>query len=183
MLRRLVVCLVGMPGAGKSTIAEGLKARGYLVVNMGDAVRAEAARRGLEPTGDNLGRIMLELRERDGPAAVACLVRPLVRGAAPGTVIIDGIRSGHEVEALRECGTIKLLAVHASSDTRFAFLKGRRRADDPQDIRQLRERDRRELGVGISDPIALADESISNNHAGKDALVGEALRIIRGWAP
>ena len=31
-----------MPGAGKSTIAEGLKLKGYDIVNMGNAVRAEA---------------------------------------------------------------------------------------------------------------------------------------------
>ena len=50
---RLIVCLTGMPGAGKSTIAGGLRERGgHTLVNMGDAVRAEAARRGLEPTSD-----------------------------------------------------------------------------------------------------------------------------------
>ena len=86
-----------MPGAGKSTIAEGLRARGCTVVNMGDAVRAEAERRNIEPTGDNLGRIMLELRERDGPGAVAHLIKPLVSGVRGGTVVIDGIRSDKEV--------------------------------------------------------------------------------------
>ncbi len=31
-----------MPGAGKSTIANGLKSKGFEIINMGDAVRAEA---------------------------------------------------------------------------------------------------------------------------------------------
>ena len=170
-----------MPGAGKSTIAEGLRARGCTVVNMGDAVRAEAERRNIEPTGDNLGRIMLELRERDGPGAVAHLIKPLVSDVRGGTVVIDGIRSDKEVGVLRDCGPLKLLAVHASSGTRFGFLKRRRRSDDPDNPEKLHERDRRELGVGISDPIALADESISNNNLSKDELVETAFRIIRGW--
>ena len=170
-----------MPGAGKSTIAEGLRARGYAVVNMGDAVRAEAERRNIEPTGGNLGRIMLELRERDGPGAVAHLIKPMVNNVGSGTAVIDGIRSDREVEVLRDCGPLKLLAVHASSGTRFGFLKRRRRSDDPDSPEKLHERDRRELGVGISDPIALADESISNNNLSKDELVETALRIIRGW--
>ncbi|MBM2820227.1 MAG: dephospho-CoA kinase, CoaE [Nitrosarchaeum sp.] len=45
-----------MPGAGKSTIADGLKSKGYDIINMGNAVRAEAKNRNLEPTGHNLGK-------------------------------------------------------------------------------------------------------------------------------
>ena len=37
-----------MPGAGKSTIAEGLKLKGYDIINMGNAVREEAKKRNLE---------------------------------------------------------------------------------------------------------------------------------------
>ena len=148
---------------------------------MGDAVRAEAERRSIKPTADNLGKIMLELRERDGPGAVAHLIKPLVSDVESGMVVIDGIRSDREVEVLRDCGAPKLLAVHASSGTRFGFLKRRRRSDDPDSPEKLHERDRRELGVGISDPIALADESISNNNLSKDELVETALRVIRGW--
>lgn len=180
-MSRLVVCLVGMPGAGKSTIADGLKGQGYFVANMGDAVRAEAKRRNIEPTGPNLGRIMLELRERDGPGAVAKLVKPLVDAAPGDTVIVDGIRSHDEIGILRECGEVRILAVHAASYTRFGYLKGRGRSDDPDDRHALEERDQRELGVGISDPIALADESISNNSQSIKELVDSARNIIRVW--
>ena len=53
-----------MPGAGKSTIADGLKLKGYDIVNMGNAVREEAKKRNLEPSRSNLGKLMLELREK-----------------------------------------------------------------------------------------------------------------------
>ncbi|MEK6944050.1 MAG: AAA family ATPase, partial [Thermoproteota archaeon] len=56
-MSKLIVCLTGMPGAGKSTIANGLKSKGFDVINMGDAVRAEAKKRNLEPTGGNLGKL------------------------------------------------------------------------------------------------------------------------------
>ena len=91
---------------------------------------------------------------------------------------------------LRDCGPLKLLAVHASSGTRFGFLKRRRRSDDPDNPEKLHERDRRELGVGISDPIALADESISNNNLSKDELGRDGVpdntglgRVSRPTAP
>ena len=43
-----------MPGAGKSTIAEGLIPKGYEIINMGNAVREEATKRNLEPSRENL---------------------------------------------------------------------------------------------------------------------------------
>jgi len=66
-LAKLIVCLTGMPGSGKSTVVSALKAKGIETLNLGDGVRAEAKRRNLEPTGDNLGKLMLELREKNGP--------------------------------------------------------------------------------------------------------------------
>ena len=59
-----------MPGAGKTTIAEALQSKGFEKITMGDAVRAEAARRKIEPNGANLGKLMLELREKSGRAHV-----------------------------------------------------------------------------------------------------------------
>ena len=56
---KLVVCLTGMPGAGKSTIVSQLKEQGYQTFILGDGVRDEAKRQNLEPTGENLGKIML----------------------------------------------------------------------------------------------------------------------------
>ena len=63
-----------MPGSGKSTVVSALKARGIKTLNLGDGVRAEAKRRNLEPTGDSLGKLMLELREKNGPGAIANLL-------------------------------------------------------------------------------------------------------------
>ena len=169
-----------MPGAGKSTIAEGLQKRGYSVFNMGDAIRAEAKRLRLKPTKDNLARIMLELREKHGPGVVAQLIKQKVINSS-GTIIIDGIRSNYEVEVLRKCGRLKMLAVHASTKTRFALIHKRKRTDDPNTKEEFQERDQRELNVGISDSIALADESISNNNIDIDGLIRTAEHIIRSW--
>lgn len=181
---RLIVCLTGMPGAGKSTIAEGLRRLGgHTVVNMGDAVRTEAARRGLEPTAPNLGALMVDLRRRGGPGAVALLVGPGIRAAPPDhTVVVDGVRSNDEIEHFRTLGRVCILSVHASADTRFGFLGRRGRSDDPHDRKKFDERDSRELGIGISGSIAMADESISNNDGGPGRLVGRAASIIARWA-
>ena len=170
-----------MPGAGKSTIANGLKAKNFNIINMGDAVRDEAKKRNLAPTGENLGKLMLELRKNNGPGAVAELIEDKIKNSESDIIVIDGIRSNEEIQVLRENGTVKLLSIHASTDTRYDFLSNRGRSDDPKSRNNFNERDSREIGVGISTPIALADESISNNNLTIDELIETAYTIITGW--
>ena len=171
-----------MPGAGKSTIADGLKLRGYKIINMGNAVRAEAKKRNLEPNGENLGKIMLELREQNGPSAVAQLIEPEINESSSNIIVIDGIRSNDEIQFLKKIGIVKILSIHASTDTRFDHLTKRGRSDDPQNKENFAKRDTRELDVGISTSIALADESISNNNLTIEQLVNSAFTIIEDWA-
>jgi dephospho-CoA kinase len=186
MSKRLIVCLTGMPGAGKSTVAFFLKQKGFAVVTMGDAVREEAKRLGLEPTDINLGKLMLKLRQDLGPGAVGHIVlQKLARDdddvGSSSNVVIDGIRSIHEVEVLKDIGHVKLLAIHASQGTRFKHLRGRGRADAPTNSDEFAGRDKRELSIGISEAIALADETISNNDLTLEQLKQRAYDIVKGW--
>lgn len=180
-MAKLIVCLTGMPGAGKSTIADGLKTKGFEKITMGDAVRAEATKRKIEPTGANLGKLMLELREKNGPGAVAELIKDQIANSKSDVILIDGVRSIAEVDVLKKFGTVKILTIHASSDTRFKFLSNRRRSDAPADRQDFVKRDSREMGVGMSDSIALADETISNNNLTIPQLINSAYNIIKGW--
>jgi len=170
-----------MPGAGKSTIAEGLRSKGYDIINMGDAVREEAKKRNLESTRNNLGKLMLELREKNGPGAIAELVKSQIQSSTANVILIDGIRSNDEIQVLKKFGTVKLLAIHASTDTRFDFLQKRGRTDDPQTKEHFEERDNRELGVGISNSIVLSDYTISNIGLTKDELIETSFKIIQSW--
>ena len=180
-LSKLIVCLTGMPGAGKSTIANGLKEKGFEIINMGDAVRAEAEKRNLEPTGQNLGKLMLELREKNGPGAVAELIKPSIENSNSSVIVIDGIRSNDEIQVLKKSANVKLLSILASTDTRFTFLHDRGRSDDPKSREIFEERDNRELSVGVGKSIESADESISNNELTKDELIEAAYQVIQSW--
>ena len=170
-----------MPGSGKTTIADGLKSKGYEVLSMGDVIRDEAARRGLTKNRENLGKLMLDLRKHNGPGAVAELIRPQIESSTSKVILVDGVRSNDEVAVLRRFGLLKILAVHASTDIRFNFLQKRGRSDDPQTRQHFDERDCRELDVGISNSIVLSDYTISNVGLTKKELIITAHNVIRCW--
>ena len=170
-----------MPGSGKSTIVSALKTKGFEALNLGDGVRAEAKRRNLEPTGDNLGKLMLELREKNGPGAIAVLLTEPIKNSQSKVIIIDGVRSTAEIEVLKNVGSVKLLSIEATADTRYKFLSSRGRSDDPATREKFEERDNRELGVGIGESITIADETISNSGITLDELTQLASKTIEKW--
>jgi dephospho-CoA kinase len=177
-----IVAVTGMPGAGKSTAAQALVKRGWARVVMGDVIRAETKRRGLEPTAKNTGEVMRLLRKERGEAAVAELCLEAMAKSGSEKVVVDGIRSVAEVDTFRKKASVILVAVHASPARRFELLRERGRSDDPVTREMFLERDRRELEVGIGNAIALADETISNQHNTPDRLASEMAKVVERWA-
>jgi len=163
MKQKMVVGVAGMPGAGKAEIARIAKEKGYAVVVMGNEIREETKHRGLQPTPENIGKIMLKLREEEGPTVVAKKCTQKIADADTDIVLVDGIRSLHEVyEFEKNFPQFVLVAVHSSPETRFRRLFRRRRSDDPKGWKVFVERDFRELSVGQGGVIAMADHMIVN---------------------
>lgn len=170
-----------MPGAGKSTAALALAAEGWTRVVMGDVIRAETKRRGLEPNAKNTGEVMRLLRKEKGDAAVAELCLETISTLKAERVVVDGIRSMAEVDAFRNKGGALLVAVHASPARRFELLRERGRSDDPLTRDMFNQRDQRELEVGIGRAIALADETVSNQHTSPERLASEMAKVVSRW--
>ena len=179
MLR--IVAITGMPGAGKSTAAHALVSRGWTRVVMGDVIRAETKKRGLEPDAVNTGKVMKQLRRERGDSAVADLCLETIEKAKAERVVVDGIRSMAEVEAFRKKAQVLLVAVDASPERRFELLKERGRSDDPMTHEMFVARDKRELEVGIGKAIALADETVSNQHGTPGKLASDLIRAVERW--
>ncbi|MEM0015009.1 MAG: AAA family ATPase [Zestosphaera sp.] len=174
----MIICITGMPGAGKSEVARRLATRlNAELLNMGDFVRREALRRGLGLSMEGLLRLANELRREMGPDAVAKLV--LTQVAGDGLYVVDGVRNVEEVEAFRSRTETILVAVHASPKERFRRLSSRGRSDDPRTYEEFRERDFRELELGVGNVIAMADVMVVNQGRDVDSVVDDALKSIR----
>lgn len=166
---KLVVGLAGMPGSGKSVVVNVARNCGYGVVVMGDEVREEAKKRGLDPTPENLGRLMLELRRVEGENTIAKRCVPKIMKDMHRKIIVDGVRSLAEVTEFRKSfEKFVLVALHSSPETRFRRLYNRQRSDDPKNWEVFLERDMRELNVGLGSAIAMAEYMIVNEKSLED---------------
>jgi len=160
-----IIGFVGMPGSGKSVASDVAREMGIRVVVMGDVIRAEAGRRGLEPTDANHGMVGDELRRDEGEDAIA---RRCLEGVSRDeTIVVDGIRSGAEVEYFKSVADrFHLIEIFAPPEQRQRRIAARGRPDDKncEDLSEaLKRRDARELGWGMGEAIAAAEMRICND--------------------
>jgi dephospho-CoA kinase len=185
MKQKMIVGTAGMPGAGKAVVSRVAGEKGWSLVVMGDVIREETRNRGLEPTPENIGKIMLKLREEEGAAVVAKKCLPKIAEAKSDMVLVDGIRSLAEMyEFEKNFPQFILIAVHSSPETRFERLFRRKRSDDSAGWGGFVDRDLRELSVGQGSVIALADCMIVNEGTLEEckARIREVLdAVIKRW--
>lgn len=178
-VNKLIVGLTGMPGAGKSLVVKTAQEIGYTTVTMGDVIREETVNRGLELNPQNVGKVMLELRDIGGENIIAEKCIPKIESKENSKIIIDGIRSYAEVEVFQKhFAKFTLVVVHAPPQTRFNRLSNRGRSDDPKSWEVFYERDIREIGVGVGKAIALAEYVIINDDS-IDTLNKRAKKVLR----
>jgi dephospho-CoA kinase len=176
---KIVIGLTGMPGAGKSQVVKTAQKLGYEVVTMGDVIREETAKRNLDLTPENVGKVMLELRAQSGDNVIAEKSIAKINKKNSLKIVIDGLRSYIEAEVFQShFKKFALIAVHASPDLRFSRLANRGRSDDPKTWAVFHERDMRELNVGIGKAIALAEYIIINDDT-IDTLDSRAKEILQ----
>ena len=162
-MSKRIIGIVGMPGSGKSVADKVAMELGFSIIIMGDIIREEVTKRGLLPTPENVGEIMVKIRREEGAGVVAKRCIPKIQWALNGRIIVEGLRSLAEVYELRRSfPNFKLIAIYTSPKVRFYRIFGRNRSDDSISWQTFVKRDHRELRVGIGSVIALADYMIIN---------------------
>ena len=165
-----IIGFVGLPGSGKGEASQIARQHGLAVVVMGDVIRQEAARQGLEPTDKNLGRIGNALRAAEGPDAVAKITFKKAKATGKDLVVVDGLRSKEEADFFRtHADEFHLVEVCAPAEERLKRLAARGRPDDPGkiasscsepdslDVAAFGRRECRERGWGMCEAMRTAD--------------------------
>jgi dephospho-CoA kinase len=178
-----VIGTVGLPGSGKGEAANVAADAGVPVVTMGNVIRQECRDRGLDPA-EHHGEIAVALREENGPDAIAQRSLPVIEDhlADSEVVLVDGIRSGVEVERFEEAfgDDFVLVSIEAPFEVRESRLDDRGR-DDPN-VESLEERDERELGFGMGEAMERADVTIENTDSLAD-FQRQFRAVLRGEEP
>ncbi|TFG33487.1 flagellar hook-basal body complex protein FliE [Candidatus Thorarchaeota archaeon] len=161
-----IIMITGMPGAGKSEVANAFRNAGYPLITMGDVIREETRNRGLEANPENTKKVMLELRESYGPGAVAIRCLDGLCNQESNIIVIEGCRSIAEIDVFDDYAEeLVIVCVHSSPKIRFSRLQERNREDAPSSWEIFRERDVREISVGLGGVIALSDIMLINEGA------------------
>ncbi len=177
-MTRKIFALVGMPGSGKTEATLNLNDLKLSRVVMGDVIREEMQKRKIPINSRNMREFMIELRDKEGMDIVARKCISKIEKLNSNIVIIDGLRNFEEVEYFKKnLKTFKIIAVKSSPETRYRRLLDRKREDDSLDINLLKERDKKELSVGIGKVIENADYIIENEGTIKE-LQDEFKKIV-----
>lgn len=163
-----IVCITGMPLAGKTLASSYAKELDIPVINMGDKIRKMQA--------GNVADLIFEIRKKYGKDIIARMCGEEIK-ELNRDVIVEGIRSLEEVEYFRSIGEVYVVAIHASPLTRFKRALMRKRGDDPSSLEEFKKRDERELSLGLGNVIALADYMIVNEGS-EEELRRNALKLF-----
>ena len=174
-----IIFIVGMPGSGKSIIADELVKKGYAYVRFGQIVIDEIKKRGLEINEINEKNMREGLRKEHGMGAMAILNIPKFdENLEKSNVVGDGLYSWTEYKILKEKygDAMYVLAVYAPPELRYDRLENRSVENDASSrFRSIpkeksKSRDYSEIeNIEKGGPIAMADFTIVNTRTVDDA--------------
>ena len=166
-----------MPGSGKTEATLFLDEKIFSKVVMGDVIREEMKSQDIPINSKNMREFMIKLREKEGMDVVAKKCSPKIEKIDSEIIIIDGLRNIEEVDFFKKSlPNFKIIAIISSLETRYKRLLARKREDDSLDINLLKERDKKEISVGISKVIEEADYLVDNE--GTKVQLQEDLKTI-----
>ena len=164
MGRVLAVC--GLPGSGKGEFAAVIQRFGIPILSMGDMVRAEVSRLGVEESPGIFGQVAAQLRAEFGEDVLAKRLCDAVDELLEENpiILIEGLRGTAEFDLFhsRWGDIFSTIAITASMDVRFQRIQSRGRSEDG-DYAAFEVREKRETGWGLDKLIETADIVLPND--------------------
>ncbi|MDB4303473.1 AAA family ATPase [Desulfosarcina sp.] len=164
----MIIGITGTLGAGKGTIVEYLKEKGFIHQSARAFVTEEIVRRNIDINRDNMVMIANEMRKKYGPNYIA--EQLYERGIKKGKdIIIESIRTVAEAEALKKKGDFLLLAVDADPKLRYERVSKRGTETDNISFEKFFEDEKKEMTSddptkqNLSACIKIADRVINND--------------------
>ena len=168
-----LICLVGMTGSGKSTIADRLTEKGFAFLRFGQITLDLVKERGLEVNEANERQIREELREKHGMGAFATMnINKIDKFLMSSNVVVDGLYSWSSYKMLKEKYGDSMYVVAAYAPPVLRYQRLMKRVNPKEDVKQRfrstspedsKKRDYAVIeNIEKGGPIAMADFTIKN---------------------
>lgn len=138
----MIIGLTGTLGAGKGTVADILRERGFRYYSCSDYLRNELARRGEEITIPNLAALGNKLREKHGGGEIAKRVLNMI---VSDKALVDSLRHPDEINTLKKAKDFTLIAVDAPLKTRYERIQIRNRHDDNMSFEEFKKQEKLQM--------------------------------------
>ena len=163
----MIIGLTGTNGAGKTTVANYLKQKGFAYFSLSDAIRDELKKQNISETRESLINMGNKLRSEFGAGILAKKI--IEKIDLSKDTIIDSIRNAEEVKELKKLKDFIFAAVDAPIGSRYKRLKERfGRQEEYKTLEQFRKQEQKEFSedktkqqLGIC--IKMADKVILND--------------------
>ena len=165
----MIIGITGRIAAGKETLTEFLRKKGFIYIETSKMLAEELIKRGLEPSRWNMQNLGDEIRVKDGAGGV---MKMLLEKTEEGKdYIFDSLRNAGEAEFLRKnVKNFVLIAVDAPQKIRFERIIRRGKSSDPKTWEDFLKIDNRDffdetnpMGQQVRDVMAVADFKITND--------------------
>ncbi len=166
-----IIAFTGMPASGKSEAVQLAKDKGIPVIRMGDMVWEETKRQGKILDDINVGDVANSMRKKYGMDIWAKRTVEKIHSLKKSPLlVIDGVRNMEELEFFKkELGMdFLVIAIDTADRLRRKRAIARGRTDDSKNLKDLEERDMREIRWGLQKVIANADIVLPNNGSLED---------------
>ena len=159
-----ILCVVGMPASGKTIVSDKAKQLRIFTLTTGDIIREEMQIKGIIYTENN-ERKMTEWFYKNQRELMRRVVNKITEENNPDPIVIEGFRSPSQIQALKDRlrgEEVSILAIHTPPKIRWKRERERSRYQG-KGYRNIKERDKMEIEMGLTELIAMADHMIVNN--------------------
>ena len=164
----MIIGITGTLGAGKGTVVEILKKKGFSHYSVREFLIEEIKKRGLPVNRDSMVLVGNNIRRKNSPSYIVEKLYEKAKNYG-GDSVIESIRAVGEAQALREKENFYLFSVDADIEKRYGRIKKRKLNSDFVSYEKFIEDEKRELKntdpskQSLLDCIKLADFKLENN--------------------
>jgi len=119
----MIIGITGTLGAGKGTVVEYLKTKGFTHYSASGFIKEEILRRGLLVNRDTMNQVANDLRAEHGPAFIIVSLLEQAQKAG-GDTVIEALHTPGEAAKLKERGA-KIFSVDADQKIRYKRILNR----------------------------------------------------------